>query len=475
MKQYSMANNPIREGFYPDPSVLRVGDDYYMVNSSFVYFPCIPISHSKDLVNWETVGHAVTNPQYVDLDRFDCGRGFWAPDISYSNGKYYIVATLRGNDDWVDHHRQMIVYADKPEGPYSEPVFFDVGGIDPSLFHDDDGKHYLLLNPGVTIYPLSDDCLSITGPSRMLWEGWSKIKTEGPHLLKKDGWYYIFAAEGGTGDGHHISVARAKALTDEFEPCPHNPIIKQDNPYGVLQRTGHGNAFDTPFGDWYMVFLCSRKQGGRYSLLGRETALAKLTWDEEGWPLLNDGKGPLESVPVPGDIRKKDCPVKTYGLSKKLSKDFVTSRGEVFIRQTKIDCDVNLVLFPKNVKEGDFGLMFYYDENSWMKFAISNKDGKSILYILEQNVEVSNEPLTLMEGKLDEIPTHLELKVETRGLEKTFLYSINHSSFVEATHRDNCALLCDEGLTTGKRFTGPMIGLWGFLEYKAAFIDLKIE
>ncbi len=134
-------HNPVRTGFFPDPSIVRVGEDYYMVNSTFIFFPCIPVSHSRDLVNWRVIGHAIENPDWAHVESLEGGRGWWAPDISYSNGRFYITATLRMNDVGRVRRRQMVVTAERPEGPYSEPVFFDEDGIDPSLFHDDDGRH----------------------------------------------------------------------------------------------------------------------------------------------------------------------------------------------------------------------------------------------------------------------------------------------------------------------------------------------
>ena len=222
-----MYHNPIRTGMFPDPSIVRVGEDYYMVNSSFIFFPCIPISHSKDLIHWEIIGHAITDPQWAGLDDLEGGRGYWAPDISYNNGTFYITATYRLNDTGTVYRRQIVVSSNKPEGPYSEPSYIEEDGIDPSIFHDDDGRHYMLLNRGARILELSDDCKKQIGEARLLYYGAQKRAPEGPHLLKKDGWYYLFLAEGGTGPGHRITVARSRELMGNYEPCPFNPIMRQ--------------------------------------------------------------------------------------------------------------------------------------------------------------------------------------------------------------------------------------------------------
>ena len=286
-----MYKNPIRTGFFPDPSILAHGDDFYMVNSSFIYFPCIPISHSTDLVHWEIIGWAITNPDWALLDELEGGRGYWAPDISYDNGRFYITATYRLNDTGTVYRRQMVVSSDRPEGPYSKPVFIDEDGIDPSLFHED-GKHYMLLNRGARLFRLSDDCTKQVSEAKLLYYGSQKHAPEGSHLLKKDGWYYLFQAEGGTGPGHRITVARSRALFGVYTPCPYNPIMRQNDPEAGIQRCGHGKPVRTNDGRWYMVYLCGRTLDGKYSILGRETALDPITWTPDGWPLVNGLKGP---------------------------------------------------------------------------------------------------------------------------------------------------------------------------------------
>ena len=217
--------NPVLRGFRPDPSIVRVENDYYMVNSSFVMMPALPISHSRDLVHWETVGHVLTDPDTARLRGLQGGFGYWAPDISYYKGRFWVVATLRTGT--VPMRTQMITSAPTPQGPWDKPRFLDVNGIDPSIFTDDDGKRYLVTNLGAQIAPLSDEGDLLDEP-RMIWYGWSRVKSEGPHLLKKDGWYYLFVAEGGTGFGHMESCARSRSLYGPYESCPWNPVHYRD-------------------------------------------------------------------------------------------------------------------------------------------------------------------------------------------------------------------------------------------------------
>ncbi len=472
-------SNPILPGFYPDPSVIRVEDTYYMVNSTFVYFPCITISASKDLQNWETVGHAVTDHSYIDMSEFDAGRGFWAPDISYSSatGRYYITATLYGNGEYPGNCRQMIVWSDRPEGPYSEPVYINEPGIDPSLFHDDDGRHYLIMNPQVKIIPLTDDCLAPAGAARMLYEGWNKRKTEGPHLVKKDGYYYLFMAEGGTGDGHMITVARAKRLEDEFEPCPHNPLLTQTDPGAELQRTGHGCPFMTKEGDWMIVYLCSRKRGGRYSLLGRETAIASLTWDSEGWPVINGGRGALTTVELPSDYPVPASPVTSVILRpgeyvNGLPGDFLFAEGYALLRQRFIDNITSLTVAPELIKTQEIGLIFYYDRNCYVKFGISPAARHLELSVRVFNREKKDEEMTIGIENIYRIPSELKLIVRTRGISKEFLYEKDGFETMVCLLKD-CSILTDEGRTMGKRFTGPAYGMMGYFDSGLAFKELS--
>ncbi len=293
--------NPVRSGFFPDPSICRVGTHYYMVNSSFIFFPCIPISHSTDLIHWEIIGHAITNPTWCYLNELEGGRGYWAPDISFYEGKFYITATYRLNDVPPVYRRQIVVTSEKPEGPYSDPVFIDEDGIDPSIFNDDDGRRYMLLNRGARIFELDETGTKKISDAQLLFYGDHKRAPEGPHLYKKDGYYYLLEAEGGTGPGHRVTVSRSKELFGNYEPCPYNPIMRQDDEGAAIQRCGHGDMVETPDGRWYMVYLCGRMIGDGYSILGRETAIDPVTWTADGWPIVNGLKGPsaMQIKPFP--------------------------------------------------------------------------------------------------------------------------------------------------------------------------------
>ncbi len=299
VKAGQLYHNPVCPGMHPDPSIVRVGEDYYMVHSSFLYFPCIPVSHSRDLIHWEVIGHAITNPSWGRLQGLDGGRGYWAPDISYYGGRFYITATYRLNEGGMPQRLQMVTSSERPEGPYEKPVFLEEDGIDPSIFTDVDQRRYMLLNRGARIFEISPDGREILSEPKLLWYGDCKKATEGPHMLYKDGYYYLFMAEGGTGKGHRVTVARSRELMGVYESCPHNPILRQWDEQGRLQCCGHGMPVETQDGDWYMVYLCNRAGEGGYATLGRETALEPMSWTADGWPVVNQHRGPSDQQKKP--------------------------------------------------------------------------------------------------------------------------------------------------------------------------------
>lgn len=284
--------NPVLPGFYPDPSVVRVGEWFYLVNSSFEFFPGVPLHRSRDLVHWEPLGQVLTRDSQLPLGHAGPSGGIFAPTIRYHAGTFYLITTN------VSHGGSFFVTATDPAGPWSEPVWLEMsgGGIDPSLFFDDDGKVYLTSTgrePG--IYAAQIDIATgklLTAP-RIVWKGTGGRYAEGPHLYKIAGRYYLMISEGGTEYGHMVTIARATSPWGPFEPCPRNPILTHRNtPLSEpIQATGHADLVEDGEGHWWMVFLGIRPQGGYYwHHLGRETFLAPVRWDAQGWPVVNDGQ-----------------------------------------------------------------------------------------------------------------------------------------------------------------------------------------
>lgn len=302
--------NPILQGFYPDPSITRVGSDFYLVTSTFAWFPGIPVFHSRDLVNWTQVGNAIDRPNQLNFEKLGLSRGVFAPAIEHRGGTFYILNTC------VDCGGNFVITAQDPSGPWSDPVWLPEieGGIDPSLFFDTDGKAWILNNgppPGtpkydghraIWIQQFDAADLKMVGPRTVLVDGGVRpeekpIWIEGPHIFRKDGWYYLIAAEGGTAEGHSQVVLRSRAVTGPFEPNPANPILTQrDLPRdraNPITSAGHADFIETSTGEWWATFLAVRPYADDYYNTGRETFLMPVRW-ESGWPRITD---PGQTIP----------------------------------------------------------------------------------------------------------------------------------------------------------------------------------
>jgi len=327
--------NPILAGFYPDPSMVRAGDDYYLVTSSFAYFPGIPIFHSKDLVSWTQIGHVLDRRSQLNLDSAGISRGLFAPSIRYRDRTFYMIVTL------VDRGGNLYVTATNPAGPWSDPTFLpSVDGIDPSFFFDDDGKAYVINNGPPIEKPRYDGHRAIwiqefdvvakkmIGPRTLIVNGGvdlskKPIWIEAPHIFKRNGFYYLICAEGGTGYEHSEVVFRGKAPTGPWEPFAGNPILTQrqldKSRQFPITTTGHADFVETQNGEWWAAFLGVRPYGDDLYNTGRETFLLPVTWKDD-WPMILEGdapvpyarrrptlpKQPAPSVPTSGEFTVRD-------------------------------------------------------------------------------------------------------------------------------------------------------------------------
>jgi xylan 1,4-beta-xylosidase len=486
--------NPVRRGFYPDPSVIRVGVDYYMVNSTFQYFPAVVISHSRDLVHWETIGHAITSNDDLDLSDIYDSHGIWAPDISYHEGIYYIFAPFRLNGTGPNGdnvlRRQLVMKSTRPEGPYSRPICLEVDDIDPSHFIDDDGSHYLVVSPGITIAKLNDDCSQILSEPCNVWSGTGLRAPEGPHLFKKDGYYYAILAEGGTGYGHRVSVARSRNLYGPYEACPGNPVLKQTNPGAPIQRAGHGKLVQTQKGDWWMLYLCSRPNQGNFTTLGRETALDPVRWTADGWFTVNEGQGPSRRQQAPDlpEYRTKEEINCDHFDSDRLDLQwqFVrnpdnsacslterpgcfriwTGDGDLKERRAKntlvrretehqYTAIVKLEFNPTRPGE-QAGLTCYYSTDSYIKFCLIQASGRK----LQVEERRRNQSKVVAEaGSVHGGPLYLRVVVD--GQRRCFSYSYNNQDWHLVGEIADCSFLSDEGFPERrKRHTGTMVGVY---------------
>lgn len=290
--------NPVIPGFHPDPSVCRVDSDYYLVTSSFEFSPGVPLFHSRDLIHWEQIGHVLTRDSQLPLQKSGSWCGIYAPTIRHHDGVFYMITTnVLGGGNFIVHTRDV-------RGEWSEPVWLKQGGIDPSLFWDEDGKCYMVSNPDGGIWLCEID--PMTGvqktDSKLIWEGTGGRYPEAPHIYKKDGFYYLMIAEGGTEYGHSETIARSRRIDGPYLANPANPILThycQAAEGSSIQGTGHADLVQAHDGSWWTVFLAFRPVSGNNHVMGRETFLAPVSWPKGGWPVVNGNGTVSERMDVP--------------------------------------------------------------------------------------------------------------------------------------------------------------------------------
>lgn len=363
--------NPILSGFHADPQILCVNGEYFIANSTFEWYPGVEIHRSKDLVHWSSVPSPLSEDRLLNMAGAYESCGIWAPCLSYSDGKFWLIYTnVRSwnKGPWKDTPN-FLVTAESIEGPWSDPVFLNASGFDPSMFHDDDGRHWLInmewdyrkKGPnqfsGLLLQEYSASKKHLIGKPRKIFTGTDIGCLEGPHLYKRNGYYYIAAAEGGTGYEHAVTCARSKDLFGPYEVHPENPLISS---YGYddlkIKKAGHGSWCDSPEGRTYLVYLCGRPLSGTLNCpLGRETSFAELTWKDD-WPYVMQPDGSLQNTPpeyveVPVEVTtlpgerdsaleggKADdyCKVTRYDFSKRdFLLDFKTLRFPMFAKKQR--------------------------------------------------------------------------------------------------------------------------------------------
>ena len=315
--------NPILPGFNPDPSILRVGDDYYIATSTFEWFPGVQIHHSRDLVHWRLLTRPLTRPSQLNMlgDPDSCG--IWAPCLTHADGLFWLIytdvkrygrTTVGGaSGASLRDFPNYLVTSPRIDGEWSDPIYLNSSGFDPSLFHDDDGRKYLVNMlwdhrpgnnrfAGIILQEYSVKERKLIGKRELIFKGTPLGLTEGPHLYKRNGWYYLLTAEGGTGWAHTVTLARSRKIAGPYELHPDTHILSARNrPDCKLQRAGHASLVETQNGETYMVYLCGRplRNRGRCTL-GRETAIQKMVWSDDGWLRTLDGQRiPTIETPAP--------------------------------------------------------------------------------------------------------------------------------------------------------------------------------
>lgn len=336
--------NPVISGFHPDPSVCRVGDDYYLVNSSFEYFPGIPVFHSKDLIHWEQIGHCITRNEQITYRKGapNCS-GMFAPTIRYSNGIFYVICTNVTFGQ--KHDGNFIVWTDDPAGEWSDPVWLKTPGIDPSLFWDDDGKvYYTGTYQKIFVCEINPKTGEVIGERKKVWGGTGGNDPEGPHIYKRNGWYYLLISEGGTEYGHMVTVARSKDIFGPYESCPRNPVLTNRSTSLPIKAVGHADLIEDTKGNWWAI--CHGIRTISYPFkhnLGRETLLVPVTWDEEGWPVFGNAGMVKDEIEVE-DMIEVQGSVDVQEGAKKSSK-----KGKVILDNfsgTKLKPEWNFIYNP---------------------------------------------------------------------------------------------------------------------------------
>jgi xylan 1,4-beta-xylosidase len=496
--------NPILRGFYPDPSICRVGDDYYIATSTFEWFPGVRLSHSRDLVHWRTLPAPLNRQSQLDMAGDPNSAGIWAPCLTWHDGLFYLIFT--DVKRWVGPHKEChnyLVTAESAEGPWSEPIFLNSSGFDPSLFHD--GERAWLVNMlcdfrpnhnrfgGILLQEYDKKAGKLVGPVTNIFKGTALGVVEGPHLLKKDGWYYLMTAEGGTFLTHAVTVARSRSITGPYEVMPGNPMLTSNNaPENPLQSAGHGCLVETPAGDWYLAHLCRRPLPNGRSTLGRETALQRVIWDSEGWPrMASGGRAPelefaapaLPAHPWPKTPERDDFDARDLGsdyqtlriplpestltlterpghlrlygnegLQSHFHQALVARRVQAF----HIDAST-VVEFAPNTFQQMAGLTAFYSSASFYYLYLTRGEHSPlVLGLMKCERDTITFPL------LKEIPveqwTRVHLGLEIDGARIRFRYGPDGSQWYAVGFEDDASILSDEhGVPSG--FTGAMVGV----------------
>lgn len=491
----SVIKNPILKGFHPDPSICRVGDDFYLVNSTFAYFPGVPIFHSRDLVNWQQIGNVLDRNSQVDLTDINHSEGVYAPTIRFNDGIFYVITTN------IPHGGNFIVKAENPRGPWSDPYKLEgAEGIDPSLFFDDDGKaYYIGTRPRkeglrydgdweVWIQQLDLKKMCLVGESHAVWNGAMRnvIWPEGPHLYKKDGYYYVMTAEGGTGSEHSITIARSRDIFGTYLGNPSNPIITHRHlgKEYPIKNVGHGDLVKTEDGQWFIVMLASRTCEGHCNL-GRETFLAKVIW-EDGWPVINPGKGILE-LEQQHSLREykkemKECCTHFYKkeldykwlclrnpssdmyslndrkgclclyLKKETLKD-LANPAYLAIRQEDYNYLLAVMMEFTPHKDGESaGIAIVQSNKYYLKYVYTRTNGRDILKIIKA-VDGREKIISASEVNAQ----RLSLKIVSRGQNLDFYYAVSDDDYnllIENVRAD------DFSTETAGGFVGCTLGMY---------------
>lgn len=517
--------NPILPGFNPDPCICKAEDDYYIIVSSFEWMPALPIYHSKDLKNWELYTHVIYNEKQADLRKLPSAKGIWAPCLTYCEEEklFYVVYGIMNsmNARYFDVDNYLITASDI-KGPWSEPIYLHSAGFDASIFHDDDGKKYIVSlewetregyeKPGaVCIAEYSPVEKKIVGYPKRFWRGGTdRGCIEAPHLYKRKGFYYIMCAEGGTGYGHSVTMGRSENVWGPYEKDPMNPIVtsspgdfnerkdpdhlktKYYNPESVLQKSGHGSYVENELGEVYLVHLIARPFVPELRCtLGRETAMQKMMWTDDGWLRMADKSNiakeyfeeskllecPLPQIPDFDDFDSDTLGIQYYaprispesfadvkarpGYVRIRGQESRTSLNKVSILARKLR-SVNAVItakmeFRPEIYQHSAGLIMYYDNMNYINLRkyYSQTLGQSAISVIQLENGIRTEYLDTRIPVKD-VPVYLRLQINNR---KTFFeWSYDGEQYVRIGKEFDTTKFSDEYCKYGE-FTGTFVGM----------------
>ena len=513
--------NPVLKGFYPDPSVVRVGGDYYLVNSTFGWFPGIPVFHSTDLVHWTQLGNAIDRTTQLDFGAHDLVNGVFAPSIEHHDGRFWIANTCfpacGGN---------FVITATDPAGPWSDPVWLPdlAGGIDPSLFFDDDGRAWIVNNDvpdgplryeghrAIWLQQFDPRAMRTTGPRTVILDGGivpseKPEYVEGPHLFKRDGWYYLTAAEGGTGEMHRQVVLRSRQVTGPYEAWSGNPVLTQrDLPRGrelPVTSAGHADFIQTADGAWWAVFLGNRPYPpvqAHHVNTGRETFLLPVTWTADGWPRIGQADAPVPyaldaphlpagkaAVPTSGSFTLDDAfdgpALPPYWITPRNPRTAwhrlaggalhvqarevrLGDRGNPSLlarRQQHQQARVGTTLRFSPQRDGDSaGLAAFQNENYWYLLALTRERGRLAVVLDRRDGRRADEPATgtrLASAPLPEAAAGqpLQLRIRAEGARYAFDYAAGDGQW-RTLAADIDGTLLSTAVAGG--FTGAVFGVY---------------
>jgi xylan 1,4-beta-xylosidase len=499
--------NPILPGFNPDPSILRVGKDYYIATSTFEWYPGVQIYHSTDLANWTLVTRPLSRESQLDMRGEPDSCGVWAPCLTYDSDRFWLVYTdvRRKAGSFKDTHNY-IINAPSIEGPWSDPIYTNSSGFDPSLFHDDDGRKWFInmltdhrSRPepfaGICLQEFDYDKSKLVGPRKNVYKGTDLRITEAPHMYKRNGWYYILTAEGGTGYSHACTLARSRDIWGPYETHPDKHILtSKDTPFAALQKAGHGDIVETPDGKVYLVHLTGRPVGHLpRCVLGRETAIQEAYWSDDDWLYIKNGPVPSLYVDLPAS---RDDTLywseRRYTFEKGLPKDFQWLRTPkpdrlfsfrddklvlhgresigswyehslVARRQEHFSYEAETVIDFSPEDERQFaGLTAYYNRYCFFYLAVTaDSDGQRELLIMTSEQSYPRSYLTEPFVDPVQIPNKGKVKLALTihgGQQLQFFYSLEGQDLVKVGPVFDASIMSDE-CGGQDSFTGAFVGV----------------